>query len=123
MADKEHYTVEQIIEAIKGSSGIKETIRRRLGVHRNTVDNYLKRYATAQAAYDEEVEVVGDLAESVIIQAIKNKDVDTAKWYAKAKLVKRGYGDKSQVDHNVNVSQLSDDELRAIVEAKSSSGA
>lgn len=101
MADVKH-SIDEIIAAIKGSSGIKATICLRLGVHRNTVDNYLKRYVTAQAAYDEEVEVVGDLAESVIIGAIKSKDVDTAKWYAKAKLKHRGYSDKSELDITSN---------------------
>lgn len=120
----EKYTADQVIEAIKGSRGIKETIRQRLGCSRNTVDNYLARYATAQDAYDEEIEKIGDIAESVIINdMIANRSIETAKWYARTKLIKRGYGDKSQVDHNVNVSQLSDDELRAIVEGKSSGGA
>lgn len=101
MAENEKYTLEQVLAAIKGSAGIKATIQRRLGCNsRNTVDNYLKRYATAQAAYDEEVESIGDAAESVIISAIKNKDVDTAKWYAVKKLRNRGYGDKSEIEHS-----------------------
>lgn len=112
------FSVQDVIDAIKGSSGIKATIQRKLGCSRNTVDNYLKRYATAQAAYDEEVETVGDIAESVIIQAIKNRDVDTAKWYAKAKLKHRGYTDKSELDIKItDVSKLSDEELDAIVKA------
>jgi hypothetical protein len=94
------YELDKVLDAIKGSSGIKATIMRRLGCSRNTVDNYLKRYATAQAAYDEEVEIVGDLAESVIISAIKNKDVDTAKWYAKSKLKHRGYTDSVEQKHS-----------------------
>lgn len=97
MADKEHYTLGQILAAIKGSSGIKATIQRRLGCNsRSTVDNYLKRYATAQQAYDDEVETVGDVAESVIFRAIKNEDVETAKWYAKAKLKSRGYVERQE---------------------------
>lgn len=124
MAD-EKYTLTQVLDAIKGSAGIKATIQRRLGCKsRNTVDNYLERYATAKAAYEEEIESIGDAAESVIIGAIKNKDVDTAKWYAVKKLRSRGYGDKSEVDVKVtDVSKLSDEELLAIVEDKSSSGA
>lgn len=98
MANTEQYTLAQVLDAIKGSAGIKATIMRRLGCSRNTVDNYLKRYATAQQAYDDEVESIGDAAESVIIGAIKNKDVDTAKWYATKKLRHRGYGDKSELD-------------------------
>lgn len=124
MAD-EKYTLEQFLGAVKGSRGIKATIIRRLGCSRKTVDNYLARYATAQQAYDEEIEQVGDIAESLIVDdMIRNRNVDTAKWYAKAKLKHRGYTDKQEIDHRFpDVSQLSDEELRAIVEAKGGGGA
>lgn len=96
MAEIRH-TAEKVIEAIQGSSGIKIVIARRLGLHRNSVENYLKRYASAREAYDNEVETVGDVAESVIITAIKNSDVDTAKWYAKVKLKSRGYVERPEI--------------------------
>lgn len=97
MAEVKH-SADEVIDAIKGSRGIKATIMRRLGVHRNTVDNYLKRYATAQQVYDEEVEGVGDIAESLIMDdMVRNRNVDTAKWYARVKLKSRGYNE--QVDH------------------------
>lgn len=119
MARAEEYTLEQFIAAIRGSAGIKATIQRRLGCNsRNTVDNYLKRYATAQQAYDDELASIGDAAESVVIGAIKNKDVAAAQWYLVKKHRDRGYGDKSQVDHRItDVSKLSDDELDAITKA------
>src|SRR5688500_14996574 len=109
MANVEQYTLAQILDAIKGSAGIKATIQRRLGCQsRNTVDNYLKRYATAQQAYDDELASIGDAAESVVIGAIKNKDVAAAQWYLVKKHRDRGYGDKSQVDHRItDVSKLS----------------
>lgn len=114
------YTLDEVIAAIKGSNGIKATIQKRLGCSRNTVDNYLKRYATVQAAYDEEVERVGDIAESLIINdMVQNRSVETAKWYAMRKLMHRGYGDKQRIDHRItDVSNLTDDELRAIIEDK-----
>jgi hypothetical protein len=115
MAD-EKYTLDQILTAIRGSAGIKATIQRKLGCSRATVDNYLKRYATAQAAYDDELASIGDAAESVVIGAIRNKDVAAAQWYLVKKHRDRGYGDKSQVDHRItDVSKLSDDELNAII--------
>ena len=98
MGNKPKHTADEVIEAIRGSSGIKATIARRLGVHRNSVVNYLVRYATAQKAYDDEVEAVGDDAESVIIAAIqKEHDVGTAKWYARMKLQSRGYVERREV--------------------------
>ena len=121
--NNEKYTNAQFLEAIKGSSGIKATIMSRLGCSRGTVDNYLNRYVTLQRAYDEEIEFVGDVAESVIIRDIRNGSVETSKWYAREKLKHRGYGtDKSKHEHTIkDVRQLSDDELRAIVDATSGS--
>lgn len=127
MAD-EKYTLEQVLAAIKGSAGIKETIRRRLGCNsRNTVDNYLRRYATAQAAYDEEKESVGDAAESVIIGAIRDKDRDAAKWYLAKKHRDRGYGDKSELEvsgkgggpiEHKHVTDYTDEELANIASSR-----
>lgn len=101
----EVYTAEQVIAAIKGSAGIKENIRRKLGCQsRHTVDNYLKRYATAQQAYDDELESLGDAAESLVVSDIvSNRNVDTAKWYLTKKHRARGYGDKTEVEHSGEV--------------------
>jgi len=96
MAEVKH-TLDEIIRAIKGSSGIKLVIARSLGVHRNTVNNYLKKYVSAREAYIDEIEAVGDFAESVIIKSIKNEDVETAKWYARFKLKDRGYSERQEV--------------------------
>jgi len=121
------YTIEQIITAIKGSSGIKMTIMRRLDCSRNTVDNYLRRYATAQAAYDEETELPLDFAESIVINDMaNNRSVETAKWYLKAKGRSRGYTDRSETEHSgtiehKHVTELSDEELSRIA-ALSGSG-
>lgn len=86
-----------VIAAIEGSDGIKSVIARRLKVHRNTVNRYLDRYASAQEAYDEEVERIGDVAESVVIKSIKDGEVDTAKWYLRVKLKDRGYIGRQEV--------------------------
>ena len=60
-------TLEEVLKAIEGSGGIKATIALRLDVSRNTVDNYLKRWATAQEAYTQETETNTDIAESIIL--------------------------------------------------------
>lgn len=97
MGEVRHST-DRIIDAIQGSGGIKMSIARKLGVHRNTVDNYLNRFSTVREAYDQEVASVGDDAESVIIDSIRvERDVDTAKWYARMKLRDRGYVERNEV--------------------------
>lgn len=90
------HTQQEVIDAIRGSHGIKITIARKLKVHRNSVLNYLKRYAQAREVYEEETESMGDLAESVIIKAIKRDDVETAKWYCRMKLKERGYLERNE---------------------------
>jgi len=103
----EKYKVDEIITAIKGSSGIKANIMRRLNCSRSTVDNYLKRYATAQAAYDEETEMPLDVAESLVISDMaNNRSVETAKWYLKAKGRSRGYTERTEIQHSGEIEML-----------------
>lgn len=87
----------KIIKAIPGSGGIKQLIADRLGIHRHTFDNYLERYPTVRQAYDDEVEKVGDKAESIIQSALQNNDLNIAKWYAMTKLKDRGYAERKEI--------------------------
>jgi len=90
-------TLEQTINAIKGSDGIKTTIADKLGVTRQTVDAYLRRWATAQQVYDEECEKVGDLAESVLVASIRKGDTQDAKWYL-SRIRREKYATRTEQD-------------------------
>ena len=103
-------TADQVIEAIQGagkwanedgtpntSGGIAETVARRLNVHRNTVMRYRQRWASVDQAFEEETEVIGDIAESNILTDIRSGNVETSKWYASKKLMRRGYRDRQEV--------------------------
>ena len=110
-------TLEELLVAIEGSHGIKTTIAARLGMHRYTVDKYLQRYSSALAAYEDECDRVGDVAESIIFQSLLNGDLETAKWYAVKKLKHRGYterhevGGKDNEDISIQVSHDVDDRI------------
>lgn len=97
MNDETKCTLEQVLAAIEGSNGIKTTIANKLHVHRDTVDSYLERWATARRAYQSEVEKVGDAAEGVVFSGIFNRDIDTAKWYLRMKCKDRGYVERQEV--------------------------
>jgi len=106
-------TLDEFLKAIEGSGGIKATIAMRLDVSRNTVDNYLKRWATAQEAYTQETETNTDIAESIILgnmQAALQQQRDLKKdnkpaivesgdaWkYLQYKGRERGYAQRSEV--------------------------
>ncbi len=80
-------SADEVIKAIKGSGGVKTTIAKRLNVTRQTVDNYLSRWATVRDAYIEEKAGMDDMALSVVMQDIvQNKNVNTAKWWIERKL-------------------------------------
>lgn len=86
-----NYTAAQFIEVIPGTGGIISTIASRVGCEWHTAKRYIDKYATVQAAYKDECAKVVDLAESVVIGSIKEKDVSTAKWYLTMKGSERGY--------------------------------
>jgi hypothetical protein len=94
---KARRTLEQVLTAIRGSSGIKTVIAQTLNVSRPTVDKYLLKFAQAQKEYEAEVNRMGDVVESVIITAINRGDLETAKWYASKKLKDRGYVDRQEI--------------------------
>lgn len=92
------FSVQEVIQAIEGSGGIKLDIARRLTCDRKTVDKYLQTFPSVKEAYDQEVESVGDDAESVIIDSIRqDKTLETAKWYARVKLANRGYAERKEL--------------------------
>lgn len=107
MAKTNRYTAAQVIEAMKGTGGIKTVIAQRLGCHRHTVDNYIERYVTVAQAYENERETVADFAESVVVQNIRlafqrqaqeKVEVDStdAKWFLSMKAKDRGYAERRE---------------------------
>ena len=66
MPNKTKRELSEVLEAIKGSDGVKVVILERLGVSRRTLDTYLERWATAREAFEHEKEMVGDMAEAII---------------------------------------------------------
>ncbi len=71
---KQRYTAEQVIEALRGTMGIKSAAARRLGCHWTTVDRYIKRYPTIARAYEEERQSIVDLAEVKLVERLKDGD-------------------------------------------------
>lgn len=91
-------TKEQMLDAIKGSSGIITVIQRKItnsiGEHLSwaTTRKYIEKWKETQEAYKEEKEVILDIAEQNIYAEIVNKkDVALSKWYLATKGKDRGY--------------------------------
>lgn len=80
-----------VLESISDSGGIITTIARRLHVNWNTARTYCNKWESTRQALQEEVETTLDIAEIGIINAIKNGDTNTIKWYLSTKGKNRGY--------------------------------
>ena len=89
-----------IIAAIKGSGGIMSTIARRLKVEWHTAQSYVRHSIVTVQALQNEEETALDLAESTLLKAIKNNDVQAAKWLLSTKGKRRGYSEKHEIDHS-----------------------
>jgi hypothetical protein len=93
MAGKDQYKAKDFIKAIAGSGGIISVIARRVGCNWSTAKKYIDDYATVNEAYYNECQSVLDLAESTVLQNIKDGNSADAKWYLARKGKLRGYSD------------------------------
>ena len=114
------FKAQQFIDAIEGSAGIISTIAKRVGCDWHTAKKYIKGYATVKQAYDDECERTLDAAESVVLgDIVKEKDVQTSKWYLMMKGRRRGYAktERSEVA-SVDLSTLSTEQLERIAKGE-----
>ena len=85
------HRVQDFIDAIPGTAGIISTIAKKVGCSWHTAKRYIETYPTIAQAYADECAVVLDLAETKVISAINDGDIQTAKWYLTMKGQGRGY--------------------------------
>jgi len=74
----EQYGKQKTLEAIQGSGGIVSTIAKRLGCSWYTAKKLTTRWPDAERAYIDEKEHLLDLAETTLLTAIKNGDIQEA---------------------------------------------
>jgi hypothetical protein len=118
-------TIARAKEAIEQAGGIRTIAAQKLNVHRSTLHSFLNRHPALQAFADEVEEVLKDVAESRIIQAIRAGDMPTVRWYAELKMKDRGYvrrvestgkdGGPIETLPKMDLSVLTDEELEIML--------
>lgn len=91
------YSAQTFINAIPGTGGIISAIARRVGCNWHTAKRYIEEYPTVRQAYDDEVEALIDMAESILIKSIQEGDPQDAKWFLARKGKHRGYQTGTEV--------------------------
>jgi hypothetical protein len=100
MADKQHWTAAQMIDALQANAGIKSAAARRLGCHLSTIDNYIDRYPTVRQAYEEARAGIVDMAESVVVRRVNAGEWDAAKFILTTLGKDRGWITKQEHEHS-----------------------
>jgi len=114
MGREPFYTAEQFINAIPGSGGIISTIAKRVGCRWSTAKKYIEQHTSVKQAYEDEKSVIDDVAESIVITAIKKGDVSTAKWWL-AKKRAGEFGDNFGKGGADGIYAESDDDTKIII--------
>ena len=94
-------TKKKIKKAIEGTGGIIQVIANKCGVTRTWMSLTLHKKGNEDlwGLVIEEREKLKDLAESSLINRIKEKDFPAIKWYLTTQAKDRGYGDKQEIEH------------------------
>lgn len=93
--NKPRYTPEQVAEALVEAGGIVTVAAARLGCHRKTVYDYMKRYASVRSAALDGRERTIDLAEAALFNQIRNGNVTAIIFLLKTIGASRGYAQSS----------------------------
>lgn len=93
-----HYTKEEVLKAIKGSSTIISTIAKSLGCDWATARKYVNKWQETIQAYENERQTVGDFAEGKLMENVKKGDMGAIKYFLSKKYKDRGYGDNPEDD-------------------------
>ena len=108
-----NYSLDIMLDAIKGSGGITLTVAQRLQCDWMTAQKYINKWETSKTAFEAEGQQILDIAESVLERNIRiaynqQRDpqtgeehlVDTSdvKWLLSRKGKIRGYADKAEIE-------------------------
>ena len=86
-----------VLKAIKGSGAVMSTIAKRLGCAWYTARKYVNKWGATRQAYEDEEQMILDLAESKIYESINNGNTQDAKWLLAMKGKKRGFTERHEI--------------------------
>ncbi len=86
-----------VLKAIKGSGAVMSTIAKRLDCAWYTARKYVNEWEATRQAYEDEEQMILDLAESKIYESINNGNTQDAKWLLATKGKKRGFSERHEI--------------------------
>jgi hypothetical protein len=92
------FSVEQVAKALRAANGVMRQAARRLGCHRDTVENYVARHESLRKLRRELIEENTDTAENGLLRAVKREEP----WAIRFWLVTQGRARGYARDVNIN---------------------
>ncbi len=102
MGKAANFTKEQILTAIKNSYGIVSNVAKKLKCDWNTARKYIDKYECTKKAFDDESEIILDIAENQLANKIKEGDTQMIKYMLATKGKVRGFVEKQEIDTKVS---------------------
>lgn len=96
----------ELIQAMENCHGIVSDACKSVGVSRVTYYDYYKNDPEFKKSIDEIENIVLDYVEGKLFKLIDKGDIASTLFYLKTKGKSRGYIEKSEIDHNVNIPSL-----------------
>jgi DNA-binding transcriptional ArsR family regulator len=103
MAKRPKLTVEEIAEALRPSGGIISHAAESLGVHRSTISRRIARSEKLKAVLEDAKETALDIAESQLIELIKDGNLGAICFFLKCQGKHRGYVERQKIDANIGM--------------------
>lgn len=93
----QRYTAAQVVEAIKGTFGIKQVACNRLGCVHATLNNYIARYPSVRVAYEHERGRLVDMAQSKLVKMVDDGDPWAVKFVLSTLGKNEGYVERQEL--------------------------
>ena len=103
MTKTDNIKKQAMIEALTDSLGVVTIACKKVGIARNTHYEWYKEDENYRNAVDDLADVALDFAESMLHKQIQEKDTTATIFYLKTKGKKRGYIERSEIDHSGGV--------------------
>lgn len=96
---KEDFTPQQIVKALKATEGMVSLAAKTLGCSRMTIYRYKEKYPEVAEAMTDAKELMIDVAEGKLHQAVKKGEAWAICFYLKTQARSRGYVEKQEIEH------------------------
>jgi hypothetical protein len=112
MADRRHFTAEQIANALTETKGMVYIAAKKLGCSHQTIYNYILRHPTVRIAKENAEGEVLDMAELTVFKAIQNGESWAVTFVLKTKGKNRGYVERMEnANVDIDLSSLTESQL------------